>query len=418
MEFDEARMRQWRQRAEEGDQSAMVDLALFLIQQGAADEAETWYRRAAGPGDIAAVESMLVKLWVSRLPLGVREMEEAESWYRHVAEAGDIATVVAMLDVAQGLRHSYESSQRVLGDRFMDLQGWREKAEAWYRRAADTNPDVAALPLARFLSEQGAMEEAESWYRQAAETDTDMAAFSLARFLSEQGAMEEAESWYRRAAAGDTDSAVYAMAGLAQLLHERGAAEDALTLYVQALEKDDERAANSDNLPRLRSASSSLRAWATDLIAQERFDEADAVFAELERQEERDRRIRAEEWRRGMGTVGSSSGWGTMVMTIIATAAVIPFLQTIMTKAGEDSYGAVRSAIHRLSGGEQRQPTGPTEPDGVKNVILHVPVNVQDDAIRRLTSMDLAALMQTSGASGIEVSWDDDRQEWKVVIQN
>lgn len=416
MEFAEVRMRQTRQRAEEGDDSAMAYLAVLLSRRGAMEEAEIWYHRAAGPGDIATVDSMLATLWVARLPLERGEREEAESWYRHVAEAGDITTVVAMLDLAQALRHNHVRAQQVLGDEYLDLENLK-KAESWYRRAADANPDVAAVHLARFLSAQGATEEAERWYRRAAEADTDVAALNLAQFLSQRGATDEAESWYRRAAAGDTDSGVDAMAGLAQLLHERGATEDALALHVQALEKDDERAANGDTLPRLRSASS-LRAWITDLIAQERFEAAEAVFAELERQEERDARIETEMTRRGgMYGVGGAADWGTMVTTVIATAAVIPFLQTIVTKAGEDGYGAVRSAIRRMSGSVRVQPTQPTAPDGMKNVIIHVPVNVQDHALRRLTSMDLAALMRASNASAIEVSWDDARQEWKVVIQ-
>jgi hypothetical protein len=103
-----------------------------------------------------------------------------------------------------------------------------------------------------------------------------------------------------------------------------------------------------------------------------------------------------------------------MVMTVVATAAVIPFLQTIMAKAGEDGYGAVRSAILRMS---RRRQVEPAEPDGQKNVIIHLPVDVPDDALRRLMSMDLAALMRASNCSAIEVSWDNDQQEWKVVTR-
>lgn len=204
------------------------------------------------------------------------------------------------------------------------------------------------------------------------------------------------------------------MTGLAQLLHERGAAEDALAMYRQAFERDYVAATCSTAVR--------VHEWVPDLLAQERFEAAEAVLRELERQgehmarieEEYEARIREEDARSGVVLGQGSADWGTMVMTMVATAAVIPFLQTIMAKAGEDGYGAVRSAILHIS----RREVEPAEPDGQKNVIIHLPVNVPDDALRRLVSMDLAALMRASNATAIEVSWDNDQQEWKVVTRS
>ncbi|MFD4711908.1 hypothetical protein ACFWN5_19870 [Streptomyces sp. NPDC058430] len=53
----------------------------------------------------------------------------------------------------------------------------------------------------------------------------------------------------------------------------------------------------------------------------------------------------------------------------------------------------------------------------MSSVILHVPMDVPDEALRRLTSMGLAALRRTSDARVIEVFWDNARQEWNVVTR-
>ncbi|MFD0068375.1 hypothetical protein [Streptomyces sp. NPDC056690] len=106
----------------------------------------------------------------------------------------------------------------------------------------------------------------------------------------------------------------------------------------------------------------------------------------------------------------------SLVTTVVITAAAIPFLQTVMAKAGENGYNAARQAVRRLSG-RQQVPLPPAADDDMSSVILHVPLNVPDDALRRLANMDLAALRRASDAQVIEVSWDDAQQEWKVVTR-
>ncbi|MFF7161749.1 tetratricopeptide repeat protein [Streptomyces sp. NPDC008086] len=342
-------------------------------------------------------------------------MEAEEAAIRRHAEAGATSAMVRLAAL-------------------LNRRGRTDEAEPWYRRAAETGGDETALYLARFLHRLGATDEAESWYRQAAGVvPGDLAAVHCARDLDilgltdlipmyedrdlhGMGLTDQPETWYLRRS-DDTAYAVAATADLAQLLYERGQTEDALLLYAQALERNYDLARRgAPYLHALYPAPKRLVAWATDLIAQGRFGAAEAVLGELEIQEENQYRFQAVAPQRLVETfVQGEPDWSTMAMTMIATAAVIPFLQTIMAKAGEDGYAAIRSAIQRLSGSQENLRA---EPDDAKNVIIHMPVSVSDDALRRLMSLDLAALMRTSNAGAIEVSWDDDQQEWTVVIRN
>jgi tetratricopeptide (TPR) repeat protein len=245
--------------------------------------------------------------------------------------------------------------------------------------------------------------EAEAMERRAAETGNPHAMASLGRFLLARGTTDEAETWFRRAAEAGS---VYAMAQLAQILHERGRTEDAAALYLQAAEKAPPDSSIDHFAP-------FVDTWINTLPAQQRFDTAEALSAEVARQAQHraSRRAALQEY----GATYGSPDWGTVATTMIITAAVVPFLQAIVTKAGEDGYSAVRSSIQGLSRRRQRQPA---EDDRMDSVILHVPTNVPDDALRQLLSMDLVSLRRASNARTVEVSWDTTRQEWKVVTRN
>jgi tetratricopeptide (TPR) repeat protein len=301
-------------------------------------------------------------------------IDEAETWYRRAAETGFSSAMVSLAG-------------------FLHDRGAMDESETWYRRAAETGDRHAMALLAQFLDVRGAMDESETWYRRAAETGDSYAMTSLAEILNIRGAMDESETWYRRAA---ETGHVPAMASLAQILHERGRTEDAAAMYLQAAKKA-HYSSMDDFAP-------FVSAWINALRARQRFDLAEALSAERMRQ------ANAQEYAGGWG-----SDWSTVATTAVITAAGVPFLQAIMAKAGEDGYSAVRSAIQGLSRRRQRRPA---EDDRTNNVILHVPTNVPDDALRRLLSMDLAALRRASNARTIEVSWDDTRQEWKVVTHH
>ncbi len=144
----------------------------------------------------------------------------------------------------------------------------------------------------------------------------------LAKFLSRQGAAEEAEIWYRRAA---ETGGTRAMFDLSRFKHEQGATEEAIALILQAAESGDSSAADgsSDFLGELMDV----------LLDQGRFHEAAAVSVEMARQEELSRPPLVD--------AGHLKGVPETVGIAVITAAVVPFLQTITAKAGEDGYQAV-----------------------------------------------------------------------------
>ncbi|WP_068056557.1 tetratricopeptide repeat protein [Nocardia xishanensis] len=85
--------------------------------------------------------------------------------------------------------------------------------------------------LALWLEEAGEFEKAETWYRRAAEAGYARAMFDLGYVLARRDALAEAEDWYRRAAAqGDPN----AMTNLGLMLQKRGEHAEAQSLFRRA----------------------------------------------------------------------------------------------------------------------------------------------------------------------------------------
>ncbi|MER5347953.1 hypothetical protein ABT030_48435 [Streptomyces mirabilis] len=149
----------------------------------------------------------------------------------------------------------------------------------------------------------------------------------LAKFLSRQGAAEEAEIWCRRVA---ETGGTFAMFDLARFKYEQGATEEAIALILQVTESGDSSAADgfSGFLGELMDA----------MLARGRFHEAAAVLGEMERQ----KRFREDFYAvdRAYRPNSGAQGLPDTVGIAVITAAVVPFLQTIMAKAGEDGYQA------------------------------------------------------------------------------
>ncbi|MFF1263930.1 tetratricopeptide repeat protein [Streptomyces sp. NPDC058321] len=367
----------YRRSAKTGNRFAMAALAHSFASRGLAAEAEIWYRRAAETGDKYAITDL------ARFLTARGRDDEAKTWYRQAADAGD------------GL------AKKALAG-FPVHRGWDGEAETWYRQAADKGDRHAMTTLARAFADQGQDAEAESWFRLAESKGDRYAVMYLAHFLTEQGRDDDAETWYRRAAAlGDRFEAVY----VADLLYRRGKTAEAVDMHLHSTTKlvpPYERHLYV-NVP---------DDWVDDLRAQGKVEEANALVAEIERQRQPplvlDSAVTA-----AMGT-----GIESVAATVVITAAAVPFLQTIMTKAGEDGYRTARSALQRLIGRKQDPDPLPPAPDAdMSSVILHVPMDVPDEALQRLTSMDLAALRRASEARVIEVFWDNAGQQWNVVTR-
>jgi hypothetical protein len=111
-----------------------------------------------------------------------------------------------------------------------------------------------------------------------------------------------------------------------------------------------------------------------------------------------------------------------IVITALATTAVVPFLQTLVTKTAEDAYPHIRALIARLF--NRSSPAGPYDSsphrlllvqDDVKAMELFLWADLSDDAIRALGELNLAELMALpANDEGVRLAWDARRGNWIV----
>lgn len=278
-------------------------------------------------------------------------------------------------------------------------------------RALGSEADAEAVKL---LS-KGSLAEAETWFRAAAEQEPEAESpskFMLAEFLDRHGKDGEAEAWYRRAGLATDGSydVLSAAQRLGDLLSARGAYEEAETWYCRAYYGDDppgsvERRPLEDGSRPIDFANRKpdvAHKRAANLMAMGKVADADAFLAEVEDYQRRN----------------PSAGLAEVVTTAVLTGALVPFLQTMVSKAGEDSYQAARAAIHRWATMLRRSPVPPPESPGeqagMEGVVLRISAHVSNDALRQLANLDFTVIRQTMG-NAVEVSWDESSREWKIT---
>lgn len=153
--------------ARRGFTGAMVSLARRLEDTNVA-AAEEWYRSAAQGGDGPAA------LWLAGR-LQRREDPEARQWYARAAEAGEptaIAIQAAEREDAGGpgvtdlkLAHAGDGEAMIrMGDRMRE-EGEPERAEAWYRGAAQSGYRPGIEAYAGYLSSRDMHAAAAEWLR-------------------------------------------------------------------------------------------------------------------------------------------------------------------------------------------------------------------------------------------------------------
>ncbi|GAB2521089.1 tetratricopeptide repeat protein [Nocardiopsis aegyptia] len=176
-----------REKAENGDTDAMVELGSSLQTWGGAAgaaEAESWYRRAAESGHTQAMLNLAVLLEEEQEERGSAALwyrrAEAESWYRRAAENGHTQAMVGL-------------------GALLEQRDEDDEAAVWYRRAAEKGDAGAMLSFASLLKQRGDDEHAEAWYRRAAEEGDADAMNTLAALLEEREETEEAAVWRHRA---------------------------------------------------------------------------------------------------------------------------------------------------------------------------------------------------------------------------
>lgn len=118
----------------------------------------------------------------------------------------------------------------------------------------------------------------------------------------------------------------------------------------------------------------------------------------------------------------SNTGIVTMLAAaagVTVTAAVIPFLQSLATQAGQRAFEAARAATRRLIG---TRDSAPDIHGGRLKVFVEetpagprfqVPPRLPDEALAALAQSDLEALAAPGVNGGtVTIFWDEDQKQW------
>ena len=101
---------------------------------------------------------------------------------------------------------------------------------------------------------------------------------------------------------------------------------------------------------------------------------------------------------------------------------MIPFLQTLVTKAAEDAYPQIRALIAQLFKRDSRPGPYDSSPhrlllvqDDVQSMEIFLWADVSDGALSALSELNLADLMALpSNKEGVRLAWDARRGKWVV----
>lgn len=267
-----------------------------------------------------------------------------------------------------------------------------EDARVWYRKAAALGSVRAITALARFSDG----EERRHWLRQAVEhreNDDDSAMIDLARDYHAAGMLAEAEEWYRYALDHGWGSAAYY---LTRLLMKLGRLDEAEQLMRPLAEVPDPGPGP------------------TSLLAE---------ILELKGQTEQAARLRAQ-----IVEVRVAAMTGPpedVIAVVVATMAVVPFLQAIATRAGDDAYAAIRAMVRWLWRRGREQPGAPRvrrpedrllvveDPDPKLRLAITLGTDTPDHRLRALRDLDIDAI--TDGAENVLIEWHEPSQSWRTA---
>jgi hypothetical protein len=103
----------------------------------------------------------------------------------------------------------------------------------------------------------------------------------------------------------------------------------------------------------------------------------------------------------------------TVITTAVVTAAVVPFVQGLISRAAEDSYQAVRNVLRRrFAAARGREPDPGSRPvlvikDG--DVALFIRPELDDDAI-----VKLADIPGSLPAGRLQIYWNEAERRWQI----
>jgi hypothetical protein len=122
---------------------------------------------------------------------------------------------------------------------------------------------------------------------------------------------------------------------------------------------------------------------------------------------------------------GSANAVGEVIVTAVVTAAVVPFVQTLVQKAAEDTYVGVRGWLRGLfrsnadddsPGQRQRELLIVRDVDPKLNLSIYVPTEISDRALRGLEQLDVDAEVNRAGrgkVAKVRIYWDEQTGLWK-----
>jgi hypothetical protein len=253
-----------------------------------------------------------------------------------------------------------------------------EEARACYRDAAALGSVRAMLALAR----RSDGEQRRRWLRQAAEHGDDSAAVGLAGDFAAADMPAEAEQWYRYALDRGQASAVRGLAAVLIGQDRRDEAERLILRYTE------EPSAEPSDPLRVRTR-----------IRPDAFSPPEAVIA-----------------------------------VVVVTMAVVPFVQAIAAKAGENAYASIRAMVRwlwlrgRAKPGAQRlrRPEDRLlvveDPDSKLRLAIALGTDTPDKRLRALRNFDLASVADdvqaaTDDVQKVVIEWHEPSQSWRAAGQ-
>jgi hypothetical protein len=107
-------------------------------------------------------------------------------------------------------------------------------------------------------------------------------------------------------------------------------------------------------------------------------------------------------------------GVGELLLGILSGAALLPFIQAIATKAGEDVYKKISELLsqhQRTQASSELKKSGTvTLVDAECRVVLRLPATLAADQIAKI-----AHIMVPRGGGWYLVDWNEEQQTWRVT---
>ncbi|MFC8433395.1 tetratricopeptide repeat protein [Streptomyces sp. NPDC057253] len=337
---------------------------------------------AAKAGDPGAMR--VLGQYLQTAPEPCTDRVEAERWLLAAAEAGDPE---AMFELAWVFR------ERADDDAWM----------SWCRRAAEAGWVGAMRAMALITS---GTDEEEFWLRRAASGGARPEMLRLANMLAGKGQATEAEQWYHAA-----------------LTHGLASARHDLASFLIA----QDRPAEAETYVKAEAEAGSQAAATRLAEALERLGRVD---------EAAEWRTRAEtlgSWEGGSG-VPAGPGWVEVIVTAVVTTALVPFIQTLVSKTADDAYGHARQFIQRLvrrnrtTSNDSNEEEAPNSPAAVEanvglaivqdpeaNISLVLWSNASDEALRALSALDMNELTLRRPDQGqVHLVWHPASRSWHI----